>query len=77
MNHQQFIALHGETDDSEFQCKCCGRELNPRTMVWFEKATNGDLAAKPGLIAADQSQGWFTYGAACSRKVLVKKGVAA
>lgn len=77
MNHLQFTALHGATDDTEFLCECCGRELNIRTMVWFEKATNGALAAKPGVIAADQSQGWFTYGAACSRKALLKNGVAA
>lgn len=77
MNHQKFTELHGAVDETEFFCKCCKQKLNSRTMVWLEKSISGRLATKPGIIASDDSQGWFTYGSGCARRWIAALGITA
>ncbi len=70
MPNASFLA--GEIADihAAMGCNCCGRKLNPKTMVWLEVSFRTGKRYKPGECPEDESQGAFAYGAACARRVL-------
>lgn len=52
-------------------CECCGRKLNPKTMVWLELSTHtGQWHDDVTPCPPEESQGWFAFGAACARKII-------
>jgi hypothetical protein len=58
----------------DFDCTCCGRDLNPKTMVWLELSNAGrGYFRNKGELPESESQGWFTFGPACAKKALANK----
>ena len=55
----------------EFYCERCGERLNPTRMVWLELNMHTDTYhAHEGEVPEHQSQGQFSFGAACARRIL-------
>ena len=54
-----------------YHCERCGEKLNPKKMVWLEldQRTN---TYTDGYVPEDVSQGGFTFGRACSVKMLLE-----
>lgn len=58
---------------THFQCECCGKKLNPKTMTWLERNMSTGEYVKPGEAEwsdTDESQGCFEFGQACARRIL-------
>lgn len=57
-------------------CERCGEKLNPKKMVWLEldQRTN---TYTDGYVSEEVSQGGFTFGRACSVKMLMEHEKAA
>lgn len=51
-------------------CERCGEELNPSRAVWLELNMDTGVYHKEGTVPQEQSQGCFTFGAACARREL-------
>lgn len=63
---EEIAQIHAEAG-----CSCCGRKLNPKTMVWLELSfATGKWFKNEGECPADESQGWHAFGAACARKTI-------
>lgn len=56
-------------------CTRCGEPLDPTKLVWLELNTNTGHYATAGEVPEDKSQGLFTFGAACAKRVLKAGGV--
>ena len=58
-----------------YRCERCGEKLNPARMVWLELNTlDGTYNANVGEVPEGESQGCFTFGAACARAVVENAG---
>lgn len=55
-------------------CERCGDELDDKTAVWLELNNHTGTYHKDGEVPEEKSQGFFSFGAACSKKVLKNKG---
>lgn len=66
---EQVATSHADDD----YCTCCGRKLNPKTMVWLEKSFKTNRWYRADQCPPDQSQGNFAFGAACARNTLSKQ----
>lgn len=54
-----------------FYCERCDQMLDPKTLVWLELSNTTTLYHKPGeLPEGEVSQGCFTFGRDCARKLL-------
>lgn len=61
----------------EHFCECCERRLNPKTLVLLELNCETGELVKPGTAPwsdGPQSQGCFTYGRTCARRLLKERG---
>lgn len=77
--HRITKALMVEHGVTHFECHCCDRQLNPKTLTWLElNASTGEWARPGKAVWTDgpNSQGCFEFGQACARKrlALQKKG---
>jgi len=53
-------------------CKNCGRELNPKKIVWLELCLMDGkyyFVDKNNPMPSDESQGGFPFGTDCSKKI--------
>jgi len=50
------------------ECTCCGKKLNPATMVSLELDQRINRFHDFGDVPEESSQGWFDFGAACAKK---------
>jgi hypothetical protein len=64
--------LRKETKMETYFCECCGRKLNPKTMVSLELDQRDDTYHDFGDVPEDQSQGGFLFGAACAKKKIAE-----
>ncbi len=51
-------------------CTECGKELDPNTMIFLELSTEDNMYREPGKIPEDESQGGFSFGSTCAKKML-------
>lgn len=52
-------------------CERCGEKLNPNRAVWLELSiTDGRYYEENEFPKGHESQGFFSFGKACSRKVV-------
>lgn len=51
-----------------YNCTCCGKKLNPTTMVSLELDQRIDEYHNFGGIPDNQNQGSFEFGPACAAK---------
>lgn len=52
-------------------CEKCGRELNPKRIVWLELNCMTGLYHREGEVPEEDSQGWFPFGPDCAKKANV------
>lgn len=50
------------------ECTCCGRKLNPKTLVQLELDQRIDRYHDFEDVPENKSQGWFDFGPACAKK---------
>jgi hypothetical protein len=51
-----------------YECTCCGKKLNPDTMVSLELDQRIGQYHDFGNVPEESSQGWFDFGSACAKK---------
>lgn len=49
-------------------CTCCGKLLNPKTLVQLELDQRIGMYHDFGGVPESASQGWFEFGPACAKK---------
>lgn len=58
-------------DHAALGCSCCGRPLNPKTLVWLElNFKTGKWTKNEGECHSGESQGWHVFGSACAKRTL-------
>ena len=55
-------------------CEHCERKLNPTKIVWLELNNVTNTYHVEGEVPEEQSQGLFTFGSACARKIVASGG---
>lgn len=56
-------------------CKHCYKELNPKTCVWLELSWRTGKYYNEGIVPEEFSQGFFSFGKACAKKVALNKWI--
>lgn len=57
----------------EIECEMCKRVLNPETAVWYELSFETGRWYLPEECPPEESQGLFSFGPDCAKKVKVTK----
>jgi hypothetical protein len=55
-------------------CPRCAKRINPAKAKWLEQNNCTGMFVEPGTVPADESQGWFEFGADCARAILKNGG---
>lgn len=56
-------------------CECCGRALNNKRIAELELNMVNGLYCVPGTVPENESQGIFTFGKSCAKKILNNGGM--
>jgi hypothetical protein len=69
---RDLMAAIEELQGRPIWCECCGRSLKGKRVKWLELNCDTGRWSDPdaGMLSADESQGFFTFGAACAKRKL-------
>ena len=61
-------------DALQAACHSCGRRIKGETISLELNSRTGRFTCAVGLTPAEDSQGWFTFGADCAMRILKAAG---
>lgn len=62
-------------EEEDIYCERCGEKLNRKKIVTLELATDGKYYKPEEFPEGKESQGGFSFGTACAKKVLANDGI--
>jgi hypothetical protein len=64
-----------QPDTHTYYCEHCDRKLNPNKITWLELNNHTNTYHAEGdEVPEEESQGMFTFGATCAKKIIANGG---
>ena len=65
------LGLASDLSPSERFCRCCEKALRGKTR-WLELDQRTNTYHDLGNVPSEQSQGWFSFGLTCAKKLVAE-----